>query len=98
MSAVKCVGCREVACLAQGEVLSEDVLSVVSSKMNSAISILIYTFNCCLALRISKCFSYNYLIPKEMFDDCCVQLLIIMDGERNHSKGLRTVTAPIVFD
>ena len=42
VSAVKCVGCREAAYLAQGEVLSEDVLSVVSSKMNSAISILIY--------------------------------------------------------
>ena len=30
---------------------------------------------------------YIHRINEEMLDDCCVQLLIIMDGERNHSMG-----------
>ena len=27
-------------------------------------------------------------ILRNVLDDCCVQLLIIMDGERNHSMGM----------
>ena len=31
---------------------------------------------------------------RSVLDDCCVQLLIIMDGERNHSMGVRWTGLP----
>ena len=39
-----------------------------------------------LRTAMARCLS-TCLYPRNVLDDCCVQLLIIMDGERNHSMG-----------